>query len=223
MVAVPGPPPPPRPNPDEEELRTEPGGLRPALLVLATCALAALVTVAVLAVHGRNAPHAPAAATSTRPAVSTTDTSPATSGTVPTARCPTGASCSTAHDLPVSTTSALRAVLPDAIVTSSASLVANRPGHFEPDLVARDIEALAGGNGALSLRIAAAPPGTLPAGTRVVQAAGTATGARAVGRVDGFVLSAVFSGHSPAARSVRAAAVRALRRLVTAAALTDAQ
>lgn len=191
---------------------------RAPLLVGVVLLAAATVLVVVL---GHDDPRAPRRSShpTGRPAASST---PIGSGVSLATRCPAGARCSTVRDLPLTTTSAVREVLPDAVITESVSLLANRPGHFEPDLVARYVSALVGG-GTLTLRVGPAPPDTLPSGPRVVLVVRTPSGARAEGGVDGFVVIGTLGGRSPVSDVVRAADERALRRLVTAGALTDAQ
>ena len=182
--------------------------------LLAVVVLAVGTVVVVVLARGTSPARRAGAPTATRSAAST----PAGRAVSLAARCPAGATCATTSDLPVTAASALRGAFPSAVITETVSLQANRTGHFEPDLVARRLDALVGNGTTLTLRVDAAPPGVLPSGSRVVQAGATATGARAVGRVDGFVVTATVAGRSPGT-----ATLPALRRLVVAGALTDAQ
>ncbi len=217
---------------DEDELvigTHRPWPRRAVLLVLAGLVLVALTVAGITAAtrtshrHVASSPTAPA--TTTRAAATRATTPrPAPAPSVPAlpavASCPAGASCSLVSDLPLTTATELREALPDVVVTRSVSLVANRVGHFEPDLVARRVEALAFG-GRVNLLIEPAPSRSLPLAAEVVRAAPTTRGATVVGRLDGYVVSGSLTG--PSLTITASAAIRILRELVVSAPLLDAQ
>lgn len=217
---------------DEDELVT--GTHRPwprrLVLLVGTGLVLVAVTVAGIATATRTSPHHAVSSPATKPTTSTPrptaagPTRPAPPPSIPVAlagaSCPAGASCALVSGLPLTTATALRAALPDVVVTRSVSLLANRSGHFEPDLVARRVDALALG-GRVDLLVEPAPSRSLPLAAQVVRAAPTSRGATVTGRLDGYVVVAALTGRALTVTS--AAAVRTLRALVVSAPLLDAQ
>lgn len=212
----------PAPDTGEEELlQPREFGPRLGLGVAATVGFAALALVLVLHRGQGTTGHrplpspVPASASPDRPALVALPAGPG---------CPVGATCSEAVQLPVDTVAALYAVLPDVAVVRSVSVLANRPGHFQPDLLSRRVDGEFDG-GQIVLRVVrTSGPAVIRIGP-AAQVQSTPLGVVATARQPGFVVTIVAHGGTAAARDRlhQAVTLSHLRRLAGDAALVEPQ
>ena len=211
----------PAPDTGEEELLQPQQLPSRAGLVVAVLGFAALVLF--LAVHSRQGTAGQRRIPSSAPTGVTS--APVTPGLValPTGSgCPAGATCSRAVQLPVDTVAALYSVLPDVAVAHSISVLANRPGHFQPDLLSRRVDGEF--DGAQMVLHVVRTSGVAPVGTRpVARAVSTRLGALATARQPGFVVTITVHGDTATVRNRlhRATTLSILRHLVADRALLE--
>lgn len=200
-------------GPGAEELLGEPrpGNRRTVVLTLLGAVLLVVVVVAVIA--GRRDDRGPGVAASS-PAPSAV----ITSGPVPVAggpgsavvrNCPAHAACSVWVRAPATTLAALHAAFPGAVVETVTTVLANRVGHFEPDLVSRELLAR---DGKRTIRVCIRG-GAAAGGTSDRGGPASTQDARVTVQRGGFRISVVVSGPAATTELSRAAGLAGDPRL----------
>src|SRR4051812_37768354 len=184
-----------------EEVLPEPAPNRGRAVLLALLGVALLVAVVAVAIAGRGDDGGPAAAGQSVPVSRPTafrSSAPVpvlTAGDAgpdptPLTGRPAHAQCSLGRHAPAETLAAIGAAFPAAVIRTATTVLANRVGHFEPDLLRRELVAQDGSR-TIRVCIRGGPP---PADVNGNGRARADSDARVTVQRDGYRISVVVSG-----------------------------